>query len=339
MTGPSSRARIVKPLVIIAVLVALAVAAYLLAPRILGRTEAGLAAAGTVEATEVQLGFQSAGRIESLGPREGERVKAGAVMGQLDRAEMLARRGQAQAQLASAQAVLRELQSGFRSEEVAQGRAALDASGQRLADARRDVERAKRLFEGGAVGAESLDKARMTLDVTNSQYEQARQQLHILQAGTRHEKIDVQRAQVVQVQAAIKPIDAALDNMVLLAPMDGIVTLRHREPGATVGPGAPVFTLMNPANRWVRIYVPENRVGQVRLGTPAAITTDSFPGKTYPGEVVFIASQAEFTPKTVQTTEERVKLVYAVKVRVSGDSGFELKPGMPADVRLDGAQP
>jgi len=163
--------------------------------------------------------------------------------------------------------------------------------------------------------------------------------LHILQAGTRHEKIDVQRAQVVQVQAAIKPIDAALDNMVLLAPMDGIVTLRHREPGATVGPGAPVFTLMNPADRWVRIYVPENRVGQVRLGTPAAITTDSFPGKTYPGEVVFIASQAEFTPKTVQTTEERVKLVYAVKVRVSGDSGFELKPGMPADVRLDGAQP
>ncbi len=98
MTGPSSRARIVKPLVIIAVLVALAVAAYLLAPRILGRTEAGLAAAGTVEATEVQLGFQSAGRIESLGPREGERVKAGAVMGQLDRAEMLARREQAQAQ-------------------------------------------------------------------------------------------------------------------------------------------------------------------------------------------------------------------------------------------------
>ena len=96
-----------------------AAAAYLLAPRILGRTEAGLAAAGTVEATEVQLGFQSAGRIESLGPREGERVKAGAVMGQLDRAEMLARRGQAQAQLASAQAVLRELQSGFRSEEVA----------------------------------------------------------------------------------------------------------------------------------------------------------------------------------------------------------------------------
>lgn len=340
MNAPSAgAARVIKPALILGVLAALAYGAWLLAPRFLGPAETGLVAAGTVEATETQLGFQSAGRIESLGPREGESVQAGAVMGQLDRAEMMARREQAQAQLASAQALLREMQSGFRSEEVAQGRAALDAATQKLADARRDVERAKKLFEGGAVGAESLDKARMALDVTSSQREQASQQLRILQTGTRREKIEVQQALVAQAQAAIKPIDVALSNMVIHAPTDGIVTLRHREPGETVGPGAPVYTLMNPAERWVRIYMPENRIGQVQLGAKAGIATDSFPGKTYPGEVVYIASQAEFTPKTVQTTEERVKLVYAVKVRVSGDAGFELKPGMPADVRLDSAQP
>lgn len=339
MNAPSAgAARVVKPVLIVGVLAALAYGAWLLAPRFLGAAETGLVAAGTVEATETQLGFVMAGRIASVGPREGETVKAGDAMAELDRAELLARREQAQAQLASAQAVLREMQSGFRSEEVAQGRAALGAAGQKLADARRDAERAKRLFDGGAVGAESLDKARLALEVSGSQYEQAEQQLRILQTGTRREKIEVQQTQVALAQSAIKPIDAALANMLILAPMDGIVTLRHREPGETVGPGAPVFTLMNPADRWVRIYMPENRIGQVRLGAKASISTDSFPGKTYPGEVVFIASAAEFTPKTVQTTEERVKLVYAVKVRVSGDTGFELKPGMPADVRLDGAQ-
>jgi HlyD family secretion protein len=330
-------ARIVKPILIIVALAAIAGLAFLFAPRFLDRGATGLIASGTVEATEAQLGFQSAGRIESLGAREGEAVKAGAELGRLDSSEMLARRAQALAQVAAAQAVLRELQSGFRGEEVAQGRSALAVAAERLADARRDVERAQRLFEGGAVGAESLDKARMAFDVATSQHEQARQQLRILQTGTRREKIDVQQAQVAQAEAAVKPIDAALVNMVVHAPFGGIVTVRHREPGETVAPGAPVFTLMNPDDRWVRIYVPENRVGQVRLGAKAAITTDSFAGKTYEGEVVFVASAAEFTPKTVQTTEERVKLVYAVKVRIVGDPGLELKPGLPADVRLDEA--
>lgn len=337
MKPDSTLARFLKPALIIVVLAAIAAAAYLWLPRLLDRGETGLVMSGTVEATEAQLGFQSAGRIEVLKPREGETVKAGDELSRLDRSEMLARREQAVAQTFAAKAALRELQSGFRGEEVAQGKAALAAADERLADTRRDVDRAKRLFEGGAVGAESLDKARLAFDVATSQHEQARQQLRILQSGTRREKIDVQRAQVAQAESAVKPIDATLANMVVHAPFGGIVTVRHREPGETVAPGVPVLTLMNPDDRWVRIYVPENRIGQVRLGAKATITSDSFAGKTYGGEVVFIASVAEFTPKTVQTSEERVKLVYAVKVRVASDPGLELKPGMPADVRLDDA--
>ncbi|HEX6019940.1 MAG TPA: efflux RND transporter periplasmic adaptor subunit [Burkholderiaceae bacterium] len=329
--------RIVKPVLIVVVLAAVAVAAWLLAPRLLHDGPTGLIASGTVEATEAQLGFQGAGRIESLAAREGEAIKAGAELARLDRSEMLARREHALAQVAATQATLHELQSGFRGEEVAQGSAVLAAAAERLADTKRDVERAQRLVEGGAVGAESLDKARLAFDVASSQHEQARQQLRILQTGTRREKIDVQRAQVAQAEAAVKPIDAALAQMLIHAPFGGIVTVRHREPGETVAPGAPVFTLMNPDDRWVRIYVPENRIGRLRLGGKAAISTDSFPDRTYAGQVVFIASAAEFTPKTVQTAEERVKLVYAVRVRVAGDAALELKPGMPADVRLDEA--
>ena len=165
MKPESTLARFVKPALIIAVLAAIAVAAYLWLPRLLDRGNTGLVMSGTVEATEAQLGFQSAGRIEVLKPREGEAVKSGDELGRLDRSEMLARREQAMAQTLSAQAVLRELQSGFRGEEVAQGKAALAAAAKRLADTRRDVERAGRLFEGGAVGAESLDKARLAFDV------------------------------------------------------------------------------------------------------------------------------------------------------------------------------
>jgi HlyD family secretion protein len=118
------------------------------------------------------------------------------------------------------------------------------------------------------------------------------------------------------------------------APFDGIVTVKHREPGEIVAGGTPVITVMAPGDRWIRIYVPENRLGAVELGASAAITSDTYPDWEYAGEVMYIASEAEFTPKSVQTSDERVRLVYAVKVRVIGDSALVLKPGMPADVRI-----
>jgi HlyD family secretion protein len=123
--------------------------------------------------------------------------------------------------------------------------------------------------------------------------------------------------------------------MVIRAPFAGVVTVRHHEPGEIVPAGSAVLSLMNRDDRWVRIYVSEARVGAVRTGQKAEITCDTFPGRHYDGEVIYISSEAEFTPKNVQTQEERVKLVYAVKVRVTGDPGFDLKPGMPADVRLE----
>jgi HlyD family secretion protein len=127
--------------------------------------------------------------------------------------------------------------------------------------------------------------------------------------------------------------------MVIRASFDGVATVRHREPGEIVPGGAPVLTVMNPDDRWVRIYIPENRIGTVHVGDKAAITTDTWPDKQYAGDVTYIAAAAEFTPKNVQTAEERVKLVYAVKVRISDDAAFDLKPGMPADVRLQQAAP
>lgn len=296
-------------------------------------------ASGTVEATEAQLGFPVSGLLEEVAVHEGDSVAAGAELAYLDRREVLARRAQAEAQAQAARALLRELERGSRSEEVAQARAALDAASRRADDARQEHDRTRLLREGGAVSQEALDKALVTLDVAVAERERAAQQLRLVRSGPRAEQIDAQRAQLTQAEAAIRVIDASLANMVIRAPFGGIITVRHREPGEIVPAGSPVLTVMNPADRWVRIYVPENRLGAVRLGARAAITSDTYRDKSYPGELRFIASEAEFTPKTVQTTEERVKLVYAVKVFVLEDPTHDLKPGMPADVRLPLATP
>jgi HlyD family secretion protein len=297
--------------------------------------DGALMASGTVEATDAQLGFQTPGRVISISPREGDHVTAGQELARLERSELEARRAQAEAQVAAARAALSELERGSRQELIAQASAAHTAAADRRADAERDLSRTRRLFEGGAVSREALDKAQTALDVVRSQQTQAAEQLRLLQAGPSRETKDVARAQVAQAQAAVQGVDATLGNTVLAAPFDGVVTVRHREPGEIVPAGSPVLTVMDPRSRYVRIYIPENRVGAVRVGTRATITADTYPGKTYPGEVSFIASEAEFTPKSVQTTEERVRLVYEVKVRVTGDPGFDLKPGLPADVRLE----
>ncbi|HXY69943.1 MAG TPA: efflux RND transporter periplasmic adaptor subunit [Gemmatimonadales bacterium] len=316
---------------IVAVIVVAIVLYFILRPH----GDAGaLDASGTVEATDAQLGFQAAGRIDTILVDEGDRVKEGQLLARLDQTELAARRQQAAAQLAAAQAGLTELEHGSRTQEVQQGRDALAAAEQKLADARRDLDRTRRLFDGGAVSREALDKDQLASDVAQSNRDQAAQALQLLEVGPRPERIEAQRATVASARATVAQIDAMLDNAVIRAPFSGVVTVKDREIGETVGAGAPVLTVTNLDDRWVRIYIPETHVGAVHLGESATITADTYKGKVYRGAVSFIASEAEFTPKNVQTTDERVKLVYAVKVRITSDSSYDLKPGIPADVQL-----
>jgi HlyD family secretion protein len=190
------------------------------------------------------------------------------------------------------------------------------------------------LFDGGAISRQALDRAESAFEVANAALEQAEEQLALVEEGPRSETVRAQRAVVAQARANVARAEAALANAVVTAPFDGIVTIVHREAGEAVAPGAPVVTLLAPDDRWVRIYVPEYQMGRVQLGLAAVIVSDTYPDRVYDGEVVFVGNEAEFTPRNVQTAEERTKLVYAVKVRVSGDPGFELKPGIPVDVTL-----
>jgi HlyD family secretion protein len=293
-----------------------------------------IVASGTVEITEASLGFQRPGRIEQLDVREGDEVAAGQEIAALDRSELLAERRVADSQRSAAAARLAELESGSRSEDIAQAREALHAATERAANAGREAERARRLFEGGAISERQRDAAATALEIAESDRAAAAERLGLVQSGPRAEQITAQRAGVAQAVASLARVDAALDQAVIRAPFAGRVTIRHREPGETVAAGAPVVSVSDHADRWVRIYIRGDEVGRVALGQTAEITADAFPDRTYEGEVIYISDEAEFTPRTVQTTEERVKLVYRVKVRITGDAGLDLKPGLPADVRL-----
>jgi HlyD family secretion protein len=326
-----NRIRIVIPVVLVVV-----VAAVLLL-RNRGNGDGALAASGTVEATEADLGFQVPGRVLEISAREGDVVSGGQELARLDTEELDAVRAATNAQLRAAQARLTELRRGARPEELSQAEAALRAAQRRREDASLDAQRARNLFEGGAVSRQSLDKAVTALTVAESGLDQAVQTLAMVREGPRVETIHAQEAVVEQARANVARADATLANAVIRAPFPGRVTVRHREAGETVSPGAPVLTLLDPDDRWVRIYVREDQIGAVQIGMAAQITSDTYPGRVYDGHVTFIGSEAEFTPRNVQTTEERIKLVYPVKVRITGDPGFELKPGIPADVTLVGS--
>lgn len=298
-----------------------------------GRSDA-ITASGTVEIVEADLGFQRPGRIDSIAVREGDTVAAGQPLAWLDRRELVAERNAAESQRAAAAARLAELEAGSRTEEIAQAREALRAAEERERSAVREAERAGRLFAGGAISRRQHDDAQTARELAEADRAAARDRLQLVESGPRPEQIAAQRAVVTQAAAVAARVDAALEQTVVRAPFAGRITLRHREPGEAVAAGAPILSVADPRERWVRIYVRGDEVGRLSLGQAAVVTADAFPDREYGGVVTFIADEAEFTPRTVQTTEERVKLVYRLKVRIVGDEAFDLKPGLPADVRL-----
>lgn len=323
-----------KTLARVVLVLAVLTAATWLVVRSRSDADGALTASGTVEATDADLGFQLAGRVLEITVEEGDAVINGTVLAQLDTRELDAALEGALAQLEAAEARLVELERGARPQEVVTAESVVRSAATRADEARTERDRATTLFDGGAISRQSLDRAESAFAVATAALEQAAEQLALVQEGPRSETIRAQRAVVAQARANVARAEAALANAVVTAPFDGIVTIRHRQPGEAVTAGSPVVTLLFPDDRWVRIYVPEDQMGRVQLGLAAEIVSDTYPDRVYDGEVVFVGNEAEFTPRNVQTAEERTKLVYPVKVRVNGDPGFELKPGIPVDVTL-----
>jgi HlyD family secretion protein len=285
---------------------------------------------GNIEITEVEVSFKIPGRVEERPVAEGQMITAGQVVARLDQKDLKLEMGQRQAQVAAAQAALRELQTGSRPEEIAQVEAALERAQAEGNRARIEFERQKRLFDREVISASEFDQAKAAFEAAEARVREARAFSTLVQKGPRTEKIDQARSNQEQAQQALELAQTRLNYAILLSPISGMVLSENIEPGEYVSPGTPVISLGDLSRVYLRAYINETDLGRVKVGQKVRLTTDTFPGKKYEGEISFIAPQAEFTPKNIQTQKERVKLVYRIKVGIPNPN-MELKPGMPAD--------
>jgi HlyD family secretion protein len=271
---------------------------------------------------------------------------------------------EAEARAARAESQLADLLAGARPQEIEQARAAVQNAEATRTWAERDYRRVTELFEKQLVAAQEVDRTRQAYDVAvanersarerldlvtvgprehevaaaRAEVRAARERVRLLRAGPRPDAVAAARAQVAQAEAAITLARTRLAEATIASPLDGVVLRKNMESGETANPGASILTLLDPRDLWLRAYVGETDIGRVRVGQAATITVDSYPGRGFAGAITEIASEAEFTPKNVQTKKERVNLVFRVKIGVRNPDGV-LKPGMPADavIRSDAA--
>lgn len=292
---------------------------------------------GNIEATTVGVGFKLAGHVAQRLVDEGESVKKGQLIASLETADLDLDVANAKAQLLAAQATLTQLLNGSRSQDIAAAQAALRSAQADQTNAALEYQRMERLFDQRAVAAQERDRSQAAYAMANARAEQAAQQLSLVMAGPRQEEIDLAAARVEQGKQQLKLAQTRVAYAQIVSPLDGFVLSKNIEPGEYVAQGTPVVTVGDLERVWLKAYIAETDLGKVKLGQKVAVTTDTYPDKTYAGVIGFIASEAEFTPKNIQTPEERVKLVYRVKVMID-NAAHELKPGMPADavIKLGG---
>jgi len=225
---------------------------------------------------------------------------------------------------------LADLEAGSRQEEIAQGEAALNRMKADADKLSRDAERAESLFKREVIPRQELDAARAGRDASTAAVREAEQRLKLLKAGPRPDAVRQAKARVDASAAGLSLAETRLAQATLTAPMAGLVLSKHAEPGEMLAAGTPVLTVARMDEVWLRGYISEADVGRVAIGQRARVSADAWPGRVLEGRVSFISSEAEFTPKNVQTEKERVKLVYRIKITLANPKG-ELKPGMPVD--------
>jgi len=293
-----------------------------------------IVAAGHVEATEVRISTKVAGTLLRLAVDEGATVAAGQELARVDTTDTELELKAARADRAQADAELRLRRAGSREEDVLEAEAQVTKAEADLAGAARDLERMEGLLASGSGTTQARDDARTRHDVARASLAAARERLKRLRAGYRREEIDAAAARVQSADARIGQLEQQLKDAVIASPAAGIVTEKLAEQGELLARGTGLVVVTDLANAWLNVYVSETDLGRIRLDQQAEVVTDD--GQTRRGRVSFVASQAEFTPKNVQTRDERVKLVYKVKVALENQDGL-FKPGMPAEARLRAA--
>ncbi|GAB4350290.1 MAG: efflux RND transporter periplasmic adaptor subunit [Candidatus Abyssubacteria bacterium] len=328
--------------------------------KIPGRVERRFVSEGeAIEAGQVVARLDTSELEREVLLRRAELDAAHAALAELEAGSRPEEIAQAEASAKRAEAWLDELLAGSRAQEIAAAQAAVERARVEAERLEAEFKRQSYLYENGIVAAQQYDLALASyesatarlretaerLDLVKEgprqeQIEQARAALReaeeryeLVRKGPREETIEQARARMERAQAAVSLAETRLGYATLISPLSGVVISENIEPGEYVAAGTPVVTVGDLSNVWLRAYINETDLGRVKVGQSVRVTADTFPGKIYEGRISFIASEAEFTPKNVQTEEERVKLVYRVKIEIPNPD-MELKPGMPADAQI-----
>ena len=310
-----------------------------------------------------QLSMQREREVAGLASSESQLAQAQTAV-EYQRATLAADLETRRADLKSMDARLAELQNGARPQEKLDAKAAVDSAASEVERAQRDWDRAQTLYKQDDISTAQYDQYRNRIENAQALLKQMREREALVVAGPRVEQVNAQQGQVARARGAVKMaeaselelkrreqeiatrraeiarskagialIDSQLADTVVASPVDGVVLLKAAEPGEVLAPGTTVVTIGDIDHPWLRGYINETDKGKVKIGSIVHVTTDSYPGKKYTGRLTFINSQAEFTPKQIQTQQERVKLVYRVKIEVE-NPGRELKSNMPADAEI-----
>jgi len=296
----------------------------------LAQDSSTIEATGTIETTTVDLSAKLQGTIESVAVNAGDTVSRGQVVAELSRSDLTAQRERDALAVLKAEAALADLQSGARDQEIKEAALALDTTRVQHEQAAADLKRLESLYEAGAIPQAEYENAVNREKLAANQMEAARIRLSLLESGSRPQQVNAARVEVERSKAVLKAAEAVLEDLKIVAPIDGRVLSRNYEAGEYVNPGVPVMTIADLSDMWIRVYIPTTDLPHIKLGQQVTFTV-SGADRIFQGVVEEIASKGEFTPKTIQTKQERANVVFGVKIRVR-DADGALKPGMPADV-------
>lgn len=323
-----------KKIMILTILALVAGAFVWVALRRSGDGNEAMKITGTVETTTVAVSFKVPGRLKERLVDEGVQVQAGQLVARLEDDELQDELRVRAADEQAARSGLADLLAGSRREEIAAAAAALARLQAEADRAEQDAVRAETLYKLEVIPRQELDAARALRDAAAAAVREGQERLQLTRIGPRPDAVRQAQARLEAAGAGRSLAATRLSQAMLTAPLSGFVLARHAEPGELLAVGSPVITVGRLDEVWVRGYIPETQLGRIKLGQRAVVTSDTWKGRSYQGTVSFIASEAEFTPRNVQTEAERVKLVYRFKVTIANPQQ-ELKPGMPVDLVIE----
>jgi HlyD family secretion protein len=293
---------------------------------------------GRIEAVTVDLGPRVAGRVTEVLFREGDRVRAGDVLVRVDLGENALAVEREQAGVRAAQERAEDLESGSRAPEIAAAQAEVADRRAAVALAAKEAQRASALAAEGILSARDRDLARTELERAEAALKSSEEKLALTREGSRPRQTAAARAEADRASAVLRQSQVVAGEREVRAPADGVIVHRLAEPGQLVGAGQPAITMAFADRLYVRTFIPETRLGRVKAGAAATVTVDAFPGREFAAHITEISPEAEFTPKAVETSSERVNLVYAAKADLDRGWSEPLVPGQPAEVTVPAAR-